>query len=140
MQDSSVVDIGQELNRKVMDTMSWLTTSVANGNLTEDQFSVAVDALFMSVSGLAGEEFIDVVTKSKELCAAESRTLRRVFYQDAVVVVMTWQVGSDSFDVWMMKGGETRSIHTIARNDAKSAYQAFKQHGDYILSKGAAEL
>lgn len=56
-------ELKDELNRKVMDTMSWLITRVGNGYISEQQFSTAVDALFMAVSGLVDREFFDLSAK-----------------------------------------------------------------------------
>lgn len=109
-------ELKDELNRKVMDTMSWLITRVGNGYISEQQFSTAVDALFMAVSGLVDREFFDLVTAaSKEVEGLAVQTNRRVFRSKKEVVSVSWSVGQDVLTVTRldMATGEENTKRTF---------------------------
>lgn len=49
---SAVPVLQDEINRKAIDTLSWLTLAIHHGRISAEQYSTGVDALFMAVSGL----------------------------------------------------------------------------------------
>ena len=64
-----------EINRKALDTLAWLTLSVHNDKITAEQFSTGVDALFMAVSGLVTDkDFIHMISEAQYLIEAMQRT------------------------------------------------------------------
>ena len=65
---NEIPDVQDELNRKVYETLHWLTHSLTTAQITKDQFSTSLDTLFMAVSGLVDRDFIHIITEAKELC------------------------------------------------------------------------
>lgn len=49
---SAVPVLQDEVNRKAIDTLTWLTLAVHHEKITAEQFSTGVDTLFMALSGL----------------------------------------------------------------------------------------
>lgn len=96
----AVPTLSEEIDRKAFETIEWLFHSLHEGRLTQDQFSAGVDTLFMAVSGLTKNEFIDLITLAQAECGASAPMLKRVFVDgDAVKCVTTWVVGSDTVEL-----------------------------------------
>jgi hypothetical protein len=67
-----------EVNRKALETIAWLTLAVTHGKITTDQFSTGIDALFMATSGLVTDrDYIIMITEAQNLIEVENR--RRSF-------------------------------------------------------------
>lgn len=63
-----------EINRKAIDTIAWLTLAVTNGKITTDQFSTGIDALFMATSGLVTDrDYIIMITEAQSLIEKEKQ-------------------------------------------------------------------
>lgn len=63
-----------EVNRKALDTLAWLVTSVHHGKISADQFSTGVDALFMAVSGLVTDrDFIHLIGEAQYIIEEERK-------------------------------------------------------------------
>lgn len=52
---TAVPVLQDEINRKALDTLMWLTLALDQRKITPDQFSTGVDSLFMAVSGLVSD-------------------------------------------------------------------------------------
>ena len=66
-----------EVNRKAIETLSYLTTAVHHGKITPDQFSTGIDALFMAVSGLVTDkDFIFLITEAQNIIDKEKQNGR----------------------------------------------------------------
>lgn len=58
-----------EVNRKAIETLEWLTNAAIKKQITQGEFSVGIDALFMAVSGLVSDkDFIVYITEAQKLC------------------------------------------------------------------------
>ena len=58
-----------EVNRKAIETLEWLTNAAIKKQITQAEFSVGIDALFMAVSGLVSDkDFIVYITGAQKLC------------------------------------------------------------------------
>jgi hypothetical protein len=61
-------ELRSELDRKALETLSWLTLSVERGKISKEQFSTALDALFMTLAGLVDKEFMNIITEAQKMC------------------------------------------------------------------------
>lgn len=97
---SSAYDTRNELNRKAFETMDWLVKGVHRGTITKDQFSIAIDTLFMTTSGLTDEKMVEIVTAAQEMCNKEPVVRKRYFCNDqGEIITFSWTVGYSSFTV-----------------------------------------
>lgn len=63
-----------EINRKALETIAWLTLSVTHGKITAEQFSTGIDALFMATSGLVTDrDYIIMITEAQSLIDKEKQ-------------------------------------------------------------------
>lgn len=58
----------EELDRKVFATLEHLFHQVKTKRITVEQFSFGIDTLFMAVSGLVDDDFIQIITEASRLC------------------------------------------------------------------------
>jgi len=54
--------IKEELDRKSLDAIERLILKHRDGEISDEAYSVALDVLFMTVSGLVSEDFIQLIT------------------------------------------------------------------------------
>lgn len=132
----------EELNRKTFETIEWLFVGLDKGRLTEEQFSVAVDALFMAVSGLVDKEFIGLVTAAQEQCEGVKTVVKRHFHAPAgdELLSLTWKPGEDN--VYMTKRVCGMAVSGVIKSfdDAKAAASYLKEVGVAMGKKGWIEL
>lgn len=63
-----------EVNRKALESMSYLITALHHKKITPDQFSTGVDVLFMAVSGLVTDrDFIHIITEAQAAIDKEKK-------------------------------------------------------------------
>ncbi len=133
----------QELDRKTFETFEWLLHSVENGNLTKDQFSVGVDTLFMAVSGLVDKKFIGLVTETRHLCDAESRSsVKRIFHapnKDSLII-FSWRAGQSRVIVVHYECGEAIQSKAQLFDDAKQARDYFENIGKKMQKSEYVEI
>lgn len=66
MMTESMPTIKEELDRKTLDTLEYLITKREAKEITREQISTGLDVLFMNVSGLVSEDFIELITAADE--------------------------------------------------------------------------
>lgn len=67
-----------EVNRKAIESLSYLTTAVHHGKITPDQFSTGIDVLFMAVSGLVTDkDFILLISEAQYIIDKEKRNVAK---------------------------------------------------------------
>lgn len=54
--------VRDELNRKSIDAVEYLVKKHVGGEISDEAYSVALDTLFIAVSGIVREDFIDLIT------------------------------------------------------------------------------
>lgn len=63
-----------EVNRKALESMSYLITALHHKKITPEQFSTGVDVLFMAVSGLVTDrDFIHIITEAQATIEKEKK-------------------------------------------------------------------
>lgn len=71
---SGVPVLQDEVNRKALDSLSYLITALHHKKITADQFSTGVDVLFMAVSGLVTDkDFIHLIGETQHMIEKEKR-------------------------------------------------------------------
>jgi hypothetical protein len=74
MTATGVPVLQDEVNRKAIETMSYLVTALHHRKINADQFSTGVDVLFMAVSGLVTDkDFIHIITEAQALINKEKK-------------------------------------------------------------------
>ena len=74
MTATGVPVLQDEVNRKALETMSYLVTALHHKKITADQFSTGVDVLFMAVSGLVTDkDFIHIVGEAQHMIDKEKK-------------------------------------------------------------------
>lgn len=68
MRDPNLPTLQEELDRKVHETLTWLIHGLEIGRITKTEFSTSIDALFMAVSGLVENDFIQIITEAQKMC------------------------------------------------------------------------
>lgn len=56
----------EELDRKALDALEYLILKRESGEISDEAYSVALDVLFMTVSGIIGKDFINLITLAEE--------------------------------------------------------------------------
>ena len=137
--DLHIPTVQEELDRKTFETLEWLFSAVQRGKLTQDQFSTGVDTLFMAVSGLLGQDFIDLITAAQKECTG-APALKRVFVKGNEILVVEWTVGTTRVTVGkrvdgLATGGQIKDCDSTL--DAKNAFEALCR---VVSNKGYQEL
>jgi hypothetical protein len=130
----------EEVDRKAADTMSWLALSLDRGQITEDQFSVAVDAVNRAVCGLVGKWFIELVTASQELCPTDKSSVTKVYHFGARFASLRWVVGSDVVNVAIYDDGKLKSDTPKEFSSSKEACGFFTKAGETFVNGGWVAL
>jgi hypothetical protein len=138
--DLNSYSVRDELNRKTFETLEWLFAAIENGKMTEDQFSVAIDALFMAVSGLVDSDFINIITNAQKTYAKHvwKRTFVKPGHCDMVQFSLT--VGEEKVittkrQFGMAVGGSIREF-----DNSKDAFKWMLSIGEPIEKKGWSEI
>lgn len=132
----------EELNRKTFETIEWLFSGVEKGRLTEQEFSVAIDALFMAVSGLVGQEFLEMFSAADAECKGIKRVQKRHFHApaDDKIVTLSWVPGEARITTTERVSGIAVGGKVTDYDSAQFAAQLFKTVETSFEKKGWIEL
>jgi hypothetical protein len=135
-------DSQSELDRKSTETLDWLIVSLDQGRVTEDQFSTAIDALFMALSGLVDRQFIEIVTEAQSQCGSGRRLMKRMFHHpsEAKIIVFSWSPGDYVVSTTESKFGVAAGLKRTEFNSPKDAFWAFSTGGERLRKNGWVEL
>ena len=135
-------ELRPELNRKTFDTLNWLLSSVDRGNITEDQFLVAVDALFMALSGLVDNDFIHVITEAQGQCNKGKLQLKRLFHHadKDEIIRFSWTPGDSMVHTTMLTMGLATGVKSTEFDSPKDAFTMFNGAGRALEKRGWIEL
>lgn len=112
----------EELDRKVFETIEYLVGAVQKGRMTQAQVSASLDTLFMAVSGLADNDFINIITEAQRVVGGDKSPVKRILMnqETAELVVITWTPGEATVTVskrefgWAT-GGSVKDCDTPAK-------------------------
>ena len=75
---SGVPVLQDEVNRKALESLSYLITALHHKKITPEQFSTGVDVLFMAVSGLVTDkDFIHLIGETQHMIEKEQRNAQQ---------------------------------------------------------------
>ena len=131
---NGVPSLKEELDRKVFETMEWLSSCLSKNLIGESEFSRGVDALFMSVNGLVSNDFMELITEAGRMPVI-NRPHVAVLTKDKLVYWITWNPGATSFDVtcWGERGEITK---TMSCADPSTARERYHQTIQAMQSRG----
>jgi hypothetical protein len=95
-QPASVIPtLREELDRKVFETIEYLIAAVKKGRMTKAQVSASFDTLFMAVSGLVDNDFINILTSAQEHFCGDQSVVKKHFYNpaDGEILTLMWSPG-----------------------------------------------
>lgn len=133
--------VANELNRKTLVTLEWLTNGINSGRITLEQFSFGIDTLFMTVSGLVDKDFITIISEGVRMSELVQSLVKKVFLDEKSRSVMTfsWTPGADSVLTCMRSAaGVTR--RSIDMADALAASTYMNGISELMSKKGWIEL
>lgn len=132
----------EELDRKVFETIEWLVVGLDKARFTPEQFSMGMNTLFMTVSGIADKDFIGIVTEAQKECEDVKPHIKRSFHapDEAEIVSIHWNVNSDRIVITkrsfgLAHGGTIKDFDT-----AKEARAFVDKFAALMLTKGWVEL
>lgn len=141
---SDVPTLRAELDRKVSNTLDWLFGSYHRGKLDQCQFSTGIDTLFMAVSGIADQDFINIVTGAQEELSAEEvrPTVKRIFHhsEKAETISITWLVGDCAIVTTNRVCGEATGGKVKTMKTPEEARDFVGKFADLMKSKDWIEL
>lgn len=132
--------IREELDRKSYETIEWLATSLKRGKLTEQQFAVGIESVFMTVSGLVDEQVIEVITEASRVASNVSGDLKRNFVLENVVVTLYWRTDEDYFAMTKLMDGSPISVDFVSGDTPEMALKRMQYLAEKLVSKGYREL
>lgn len=117
----------EELERKTIETIEWLVNRRNNGFASDEQLTIAAEALWKATSGLfpPASGMADIMTELMNLTTPESRQLRRSLCDESGnIITFAWKVGYSQFTVMKRQmgtlvGGTSRDFTNAAQ--AKTA-------------------
>lgn len=131
-----------ELDRKTFETIEYLVGAVHKGRMTQAQVSASLDTLFMAVSGLVDNDFIDIITAAQDVAGSDKSVVKRHFALPGSDIVQTvsWVPGTEKItscrrESGMATGGTIKDYDSVA-----IAAKAFRVIGDAMEKKGWVEL
>lgn len=139
---SDLLTLKEELDRKVLETIEWLFVGLDRGQISQEQFSTGIDALFMAVSGLVGGDFIHLISEAqKQLEDMPKPSLRRHFFNGSnTSFQLSWQIGDNKVVITRIVGGCLSKSSVVEKDTAQEARDSFNRSADSLLLKGFWEL
>lgn len=113
----------EELDRKVFETVQWLIVGLEKGRLSTEQFSMGMNTAFMTVSGIADSDFINIITESQAQCEGVRPTIEHTFHSptEAHIRGAIWIVGDDKVTMTVRRMGVVVTTGVQDFEDAKTA-------------------
>ena len=98
---SSIPSTAEELQRKTIETITWLVERRNDGFMSGDQMNAAADALWRATSGLfpPGSGMTEIMTELMNLIDQDARSQRRSLVNQEEVITFDWKIGYSSFRV-----------------------------------------
>lgn len=139
---SEIPTLREELDRKVMSTLSWLILGNQKGLLTNAETSAGLNALFMAVSGLVGEDFVHVITDAQSQCQNVKKPMKRHFHSPSgnEIVTIVWAPGDAEIAMMRRVGGKLTGTQAKDLDTAEGARNFFDNCGASFERRGWEEL
>lgn len=124
-----VPSLQEELNRKVLNSLSGLVDGYAKGKLTKEHLSVGADVLFEAVSGLVERDFIKMITEIGDMTKDVQKTERSVLQMKKTIVILTRQLDTPKIDLLKIVDGvsDAKQYSYDSNSEASRRYQGMLQ-------------
>lgn len=131
-----------ELDRKVFETIEYLTGAAHKGRMTKAQVSASLDTLFMAVSGLVDNDFIDIITEAQNVVGGDKSVVKRHFVlpDRNIIQTVAWIPGTEKFTTCQRENGYAVAGAVKEFDSVEKAARAFARLGEGFESKGWIEL
>lgn len=131
-----------ELDRKTFETIEYLVGAVHKGRMTKAQVSASLDALFMAVSGLVDNDFIDIITAAQDVAGSDKSVVKRHFVLPGrdIIQTISWIPGTEKLTTCQREGGMATGGAVKEFDSVAKAAQAFYRIGESFEKKGWVEL
>ncbi len=133
----------EELNRKTFETVEWLTLRFEQAQITEDEFRVALNAVWMTAAGLVDREFLTLMGDVRALIDTEGKSVKtRHFIKvgSSDTLRIRWQVGTSDVAVDRQSDGLSFGGSVISRATPKEALELMNKIAERFLREGYREL
>jgi hypothetical protein len=118
---SVIPTLREELDRKVFETIEYLIAGVKKGRMTKDQASASLDTLFMAVSGLVDNDFINIITEAQNFVGGGQSVVKKHFYNpaDGEILTLSWSPGQSKITTCrrtegLATGGSIKDYDSVA--------------------------
>ena len=113
----------EELERKTIETIDWLVKRRQDGFASDEQLTLAAEALWKATSGLfpPASGMADIMTELMNLTTPEAKQLRRSLCDDSGnIITFAWKIGYSQFAVMKRQmgtlvGGTSRTLPDAAQ-------------------------
>lgn len=131
-----------ELDRKVFETIEYLVSAVHKGRMTQAQVSASLDTLFMAVSGLVDNDFINIITEAQNVAGSDKSVVKRHFVlpDRDIIQTISWIPGTSTLTTCQREGGMATGGAVKEFDSVAKAAQAFYRIGESFEKKGWVEL
>lgn len=131
-----------ELDRKTFETIEYLVGAERKGRMTKAQVSASLDTLFMAVSGLVDNDFIDIMTEAQKVVTGDKSVVKRHFVlpDRAIIQTIAWVPGTDKFTTCQREFGHATGGAVKEFDSVEKAGRAFAKLGEGFEAKGWIEL
>lgn len=131
-----------ELDRKVFETIDYLVSAIHRGRMTKMQVSASLDALFMAVSGLVDNDFIEIITEAQKFVAGDKSVVKRHFVlpDHDIIQTVTWTPGTNKLTTCQRNSGYATGGAVKEFDSVEKAAKAFRVIGEGFERKGWVEL
>lgn len=132
--------VKEELDRKTVESIEWLLHAHTVGNLTENQFAAAIDALFMAVNGVVSEDVAQMLTEASQLPSRRTEVLKRHFIKDGALVTVQRDVGGTAVQYATRVNGKIKTQRKTEYDSAREAAEGMATSSRIIVGSGYEEI
>ena len=129
----------EELERKTIETIEWLVKRRQDGFASDDQLTIAAEALWKATSGLfpPASGMADIMTELMNLTTAEAKQIRRSLCDtEGNIITFVWKIGYSQFTVMKRQMGTLVGGTSRTLPDAAQAKLAMDQMVAGLIEKG----
>ena len=105
-------------------------------------YSASLDALFMAVSGLVDNDFINIITEAQNVAGGDKSVVKRHFVlpDRDIIQTISWIPGTSTLTTCQREGGYATGGAVKEFDSVAKAAKAFRVIGEGFEKKGWVEL
>ena len=90
-------DVSDELNRKMLETLSSVTARYKSGQISKIEFKTAVETIWNVTAGLINADFQDILDEAlNSLKSCHPFTRRTVLFKNGCPIIVSWAYGTNN--------------------------------------------